>query len=125
MNPAPYIGLVHLPGGPIHSLVVKTHFDGWLDHSEVRGDIEIARRIERTIADMVNLLSRIFALYPRNRRQYGKADVPKRLRDKRGANQSGGVARSKCYHPSPPELKRLTATRNAHFRNASIILADA
>jgi hypothetical protein len=36
----------HEIGGPIDFLVVKSDFDGWLDHRKIRRDIEITRRIK-------------------------------------------------------------------------------
>ena len=36
----------HFLNGPIYFPVIEADFDGWLNHSKIRGDVKIARRVK-------------------------------------------------------------------------------
>src|SRR5580700_9425085 len=45
--------------GPLQGLVIKTLADGRLDHVEIGRDVEVARAVQRGVADFQNLLQRL------------------------------------------------------------------
>ena len=55
--------------GPVQPLVLEAVLDGRLHHGEIGRDVEIARRIERVMADLQHLAPRHAAFHARHLRQ--------------------------------------------------------
>src|SRR5262249_57212291 len=67
--------------GPRHALIVKTLLEDRLDDFEIRRDVEIARRLERRMADLQNPPSRRLVFELRKFRYNRPAAGPQTLRD--------------------------------------------
>src|SRR5215468_6529920 len=90
--------------GPMQRGVVKAANDGGFDDFEIGRDVEIARHVERGVADMQDLATGLPASGTGDLRQYGIADGIERLCDQRRTDHLGRVARAKCDQPPSPAL---------------------
>src|SRR5262249_50519330 len=90
---------------PVDRLVVETHFNRRLDHGEIRRNIEIARAIERAVANVIDLPPRLCALDTFDRRQYRVADGGESLRYERRADELCRIAGAERDHAAPEALR--------------------
>ncbi|ODM82993.1 hypothetical protein A6452_18650 [Bradyrhizobium elkanii] len=91
--------------GPVQGRVVETVHDGGFDDFEIGRDVEVARHVERGIADMQDLAARLAAGGARDLGQDRIAHGVERLRDQRRADDLGRIAGAERDHAAAPALR--------------------
>ncbi|GCC46334.1 hypothetical protein chiPu_0030571, partial [Chiloscyllium punctatum] len=91
--------------GPVQGRVVETVHDGGFDDFEIRRDVEVARHVERGIADMQDLAARLAAGGAGDLGQDRIAHGVEGLRDQRRADDLGRIAGAERDHAPPPALR--------------------
>ena len=91
--------------GPLQRLVIEALADGRLDHVEIRRNVEVARAIQRGVADLQNLLPRLPAARERDLGQDRIAHGGERIRDQRRADEPRRIARAERDHAPAPALR--------------------
>src|ERR1019366_1659471 len=100
--------------GPVQGGVVESLHDGGFDDFEIGRDVEIARHVERRIADVQDFAPRLLAAGARDLGQDRGAHGVERLRDQRRADDLGGIAGAERDHPPPPALRDRQRDQVAH-----------
>src|SRR5262249_44917667 len=90
---------------PCHRLIVEAAHDGWLHDLKIRGNIEIAGRIEGRMANLQDFLPSRLAFNARYFRQNWVTHLFKGLRDQCGADYPGWMPRTESNHAPPPTLR--------------------
>jgi putative transposase len=91
--------------GPAHLAIVEALFDRRLHELEVGRDVEVARGVERRMADLENLLARGLAVHPGDLRQDRISHGLEGLRDQSRADDPRRIARAQRDHATPPALR--------------------
>jgi hypothetical protein len=100
--------------GPMQRRVVESVDDGGFDDLEIGRDVEIARHVERGVADMQDFAARFPAGSARDLGQNWIAHRVERLRDQRRADDLGGIAGAERDHPTSPALRYRQRDQIAH-----------
>ena len=95
-------------------LVVEALADRRLDDVEIGRDVEIARAVQRGVADFQNLLQRLQAARERDLGQDRIAHGAERVRDQRRADQPRRIARAERDHAPAPALRHRQRQQIAH-----------
>ena len=91
--------------GPLQPLVIEAARDRRLDHVEIGRDVEVARAIQRGVADFQNLLARLPAAGELDLGQDRIAHGAERIRDQRRADQPRRIARAERDQAPAPALR--------------------
>ena len=100
--------------GPVQRGVVEPVHDRGFDDFEIGRDVEIARHVERGIADMQDFAPGLARGRAGNFRQDRIAHRVERLRDQRRADDLGGIAGAERDHAPPPALRHRQRDQKAH-----------
>jgi hypothetical protein len=94
--------------------IVEASGDGGLHHVEKRGDVEVARAVERRMANLEDLLDRLPAARQRDLGQDGIVNGTERLRNQCRTNQPRWIAGTERNQPPAPALRHRQRKEIAH-----------
>jgi hypothetical protein len=90
----------------LQGFVVEASPDRRLDDVEIGRDVEVARAVQRGVANFEDLLERLHAAHHRDLRQDRIAHGAESVGDQRRANQPRRIARAERDHAPPPALRQ-------------------
>ena len=94
--------------------IVEAVHDGGFDDFEIGRDVEIARHVQRRIADVKDFAPGLSRGGAGDLRQDRIAHGVERLRDQRRADDLGGIAGTERDHAPPPALRHRQRNQEAH-----------